>query len=327
MRRSVTAILLLCLTACGPKTMKARVESGEHLSDRAAGALDEADKALAAGDYDRADDRLKEADRALADPDVMTNPESDLLKGRLTDLKVKIPAARKQHEKDELAKKVTARREVISKAVTQYRRDLAKLDEKPGDRGALQAARDAGKKLHDEMEWDKDLPQKDPEFKGYLDGLRQDLQDGDKSLATAEKAMAYIDGPVKARDDAAAALTKAKAEKDPAEKLKQLTDVQDAFKRCVSDSEKAFADAPGLEKATVVASPRPLTGALVVKDCKAQETVTGKLLVYAKKAADLAAKKAEIAKKKAEAAEKKKAAAEAKKAAADAKKKSHASAK
>jgi hypothetical protein len=293
--------------------MKARMESGERLSDRAAGALDEADKALAAGDYDRADDRAKEAERSLSDPDVMTNPESDLLKNRLTELKVKIPAARKQHEKDELAKKVGARREVIAKAVTQFRKDLAGLDQKPGDRAALQAARDAAKKVHDEMEWDKDLPQKDPELKGYLDGLRQDLQDGDKALATAEKAMAFIDGPVKLRDDTTAALAKAKAEKDPDAKVKQLTDAQDAFKRCAADGEKAFTDAPGLEKATVVATPKPLTGGLVVKDCKSQETLTGKLLVSAKKAADLAAKKAESAKKKAEAAEKKKAAAEAKK--------------
>jgi len=293
--------------------MRARMEAGERQSDRAGGALDEADKALAAGDFDRADDRLKEADRALSDPDVSTNPESEMLKTRLTDLKVKIPAARKQREKEELAKKVAARREVISKAVTQYRRDISKLDEKPGDRGALQAARDAGKKLHDEMEWDRDLPQKDAEFKGYLDGLRQDLQDGDKSLATAEKAMAFVDGPVKLREDAAAAMAKAKAEKVPDEKVKQLTDVQDAFKRCASDAEKAFADAPALEKATLVTAPRPLTGALVVKDCKAQETLAGKLLVYAKKAADAAAKKAEIARKKAEAAEKKKAAAEARK--------------
>lgn len=314
MRRCAIAILLLSFAgACGPKSMRARMESGERQSDRGGTALDEADKALAAGDFDRADDRVKEADRALSDPDVATNPESDMLKSRLSDLKVKIPAARKQREKEELAKKVAARREVIAKAVTQYRRDLAKLDEKPGDRGALQAARDAAKKVHDEMEWDKDLPTKDPEFKGYLDGLRQDLQDGDKALATAEKAMAFVDGPVKLREDAAAALTKAKAEKNPDDKVKQLTDVQDAFKRCASDGEKAFADAPALEKATMVSSPKPLTGALVVKDCKSQEGVAGKLLVYAKKAADLAAKKAEIAKKKAEAAEKKKAAAEAKK--------------
>jgi hypothetical protein len=322
MRRCATAILLLTLAAgCGPKTMKARMEAGERQSDRAAGALDDADKALAAGDFDRADERVKEADRTLSDPDVMTNPEAELLKTRLSELKVKVPAARKQREAEELAKKVAARREVIAKAVTQFRRDISKLEGKPGDRAALQAARDAAKKVHDEMEWDKDLQSKDAEFKGYVDGLRQDLQDGDKALATAEKVMAFIDGPVKLREDAAAAMVKARAEKVPDEKVKQLTEVQDAYKRCAADAERAFADAQGLDKATVVSSPRPLTGALVVKDCKAQEGAAGKLLASAKKAADLAAKKAEIARKKAEAAEKKKAAAEAKK---EAKKKNHA---
>lgn len=296
------------------------MEAGERQSDRAGTALDEADKALAKGDFDRADERVKEADRALSDPDVSTNPESDMLKTRLSELKAKVPAARKQREAEELAKKVAARREVISKAVTQFRRDIAKLDGKPGDRAALLTARDAAKKVHDEVEWDKELQSKDAELKGYVDGLRQDLEEGDKALATAEKVMAFIDGPVKLREDAAAAMAKAKAEKVPDDKVKQLTDVQDGFKRCASDGEKAFAGAPGLDKATVVASPKPLTGALVVKDCKAQDAAAGKLLVSAKKVADLAAKKAEIARKKAEAAEAKKAAAEAKKAAAEAKK-------
>jgi colicin import membrane protein len=146
-----------------------------------------------------------------------------------------------------------------------------------------------------------------------VEGLRQDLQDGDKAIATAEKAVAFIDGPVKAHGDAAAAIAKAKEEKDPAAKVKQLTEVQDAYKRCAEDGEKALADAPGLDKATVVTSPKPLTGALIVKECKAQAEVAGKLLVPAKKIADAAARKAELEEKKKAAAEAKKAAAEAKK--------------
>jgi hypothetical protein len=309
------ALLLLAPLGCGPKSMKARVADGERQSDRADGALAEGEKALAAGDLERAEERMKEADRALSDPDVMTNPESDLLKSRLTDLKTKIPEVRKQREAEALAKKVAARREVVSKSVTQFRRAIGTLEEKPGDRAALLAAREAAKKVHDDVEWDKDLPAKDPEFKGYLDGLRQDLQDGDKALETAEKSMAFIDGPLKAREDASAAVTKARTEKDPAEKVKQLAGAQDGFKRCADDGEKAIAATPGLEKTTVAVSPRPLTSALVVKDCKAQIDSTGKLLASAKKVADAAAKKAELARKKAEAAEKKKAAAEAKKAA------------
>ena len=154
-----------------------------------------------------------------------------------------------------------------------------------------------------------------PQRLAHIVRLRQDLQDGDKALETAEKAMAFIDGPLKAREDAAAAVAKARAEKDPAEKVKQLADAQDGFKRCADEGEKAIAATPALEKTTVAVSPKALTSALVVKECKAQIDSTGKLLASAKKVADAAAKKAELARKKAEAAEKKKAAAAAKKAA------------
>lgn len=309
-----SALLALASLGCGPRTMKARVEAGERLSDRGGEALDEAEKLLAAGDLERAEERVKEADRALSDPDVVTNPEADMLKRRLADLQAKIPEIRKQREKEELAKKVAARREIVAKSVTQFRRAIATLEEKPGDRAALLAAREAAKKVHDDVEWDKDLPAKDAEFKGYLDGLRQDLQDGDKSLATAEKTMEFVDGPLKSRDDAAAAVAKAKAEKDPAEKVNLLTAVQDGYKRCADEGKKAIAATPGLEKAIVVTTPKPLAGALVIKECHAQVDVTGKLLASARKAADVAARKAELARKKAEALEKKKAAAAAKKA-------------
>ncbi|HVE81225.1 MAG TPA: hypothetical protein VND93_00185, partial [Myxococcales bacterium] len=173
---------------------------------------------------------------------------------------------------------------------------------------------------------------KDPEFKGYLDGLRQDLQDGDKALAAAEKTLEFVDGPVKARDDAAAELAKGKAEKAPDEKVKLLTGAQDGFKRCAEDAEKAISATPSLEKSTVATAPRAATGAAVVKECKQQADAAAKLLVSAKKVADLAAKKAaaeeakkaaaekkaaDLAAKKAAVEEKKAAAAEAKKAAAE----------
>lgn len=307
-------LLLSVLLACGPKSMKARIADGERISDRAAAALDDGEKALAAGDLDRAEDRVRDAERALADPDVATNPESELLKTRLADLKAKVPEARWQRHKEELAKKVAARREIISKSVTQFRRAIGELEEKPGDRAALQAARDAARRVRDDVEWDKDLPAKDLEFKGYLDGLRQDLEDGNKALATAEKVMELVDGPLRARDEAAAASGKAKAEKQPDEKVKLFTQAQDGFRRCAEDAERAIAATPALEKATVTSQPKPATGAAVVKECQQQAEATGKLLASAKKVADAAAKKAELARKKAEAAEKRKAEAEARKA-------------
>src|SRR5687767_5737118 len=99
------ALLALGAIGCGPKTMRARMEAGERQSDRASEAMDDADKAVAAGDLNRAEGRLKEAERALADPDVATNPESELHKTRLNELKAKIPEIRKQREAEELAKK------------------------------------------------------------------------------------------------------------------------------------------------------------------------------------------------------------------------------
>src|SRR5688500_1564182 len=91
---AVAAAVAAAFAGCGPKSMKARIADGERLSDRAGAALREAEQAMGAGQLDRAEERLKDADKMLSDPDVMTNPESDMLKAQLTELNAKLPALR-----------------------------------------------------------------------------------------------------------------------------------------------------------------------------------------------------------------------------------------
>src|SRR5688572_8406169 len=244
------------LVACGPKSMKARIADGERISDRAGIMMDEAERAMAAQDLKRAEEKIAEAERAVADPDVMTNPESDLLKTRLADLQARLPALRKELERIELEKKVTARREVIAKSVTAFRKALGSASSKP-ERGTVQAARDAARKVRDDVEWDKDLPAKDPEFKGYLDGIRQDLEAGEKELLVAEHSMELLDGPVREHDEALATVQRGKAEKNLEERLKLYTEAQDRYRKCVEGVDRMLGQWPDIQKASFTAGGKP----------------------------------------------------------------------
>jgi hypothetical protein len=282
------------LVACGPKSMKARIADGERLSDRAGTAMDEAERALAAEDPGRAEERLAEAERALADPDVMTNPESDLLKSRLAELKPRPAELRKELERRELEKKVAARREVVARAVTAFRKALASASGRP-ERAPVQAAREAARKVRDEVEWDKDLPAREPELKAYLDGIRQDLEAGEKELQLAERTIELVEGPVRDHDEALGRVQRGKAEKKLEERLSLYSEAQDRYRRCAEAADRMLGQWPELQKASLTAGGKPATLAGLVKQCKAQVEGTGKLVAATRKAAEAAAKKAAAA--------------------------------
>lgn len=282
------------LVACGPKSMKARIADGERISDRASSMMDDAERAIAAQDLKRADEKLAEAERALADPDVMTNPESDLHKTRLAELKAKVPALRQELDRIELEKKVADRRELIARSVTAFRKALGSASSKP-ERGTVQAARDAARKVRDDVEWDKDLPARDPEFKGYLDGIRQDLEAGEKELQVAEHTMELLDGPVREYDEAVSRVQRGRAEKKLEDRLALYTEAQDRFRKCVEGLDRMLGQWPDIQKASFTAGGKPATPAGLTKLCQAQADGTGKLVASTQKAVDAAAKRAAAA--------------------------------
>lgn len=298
------ATLTFSLAACGPKTMQAKIREGERLSDRATEALDDAAKALQAYELDRAEDRLRDAEDALSRPEINTNPESELLKSRFEELKAKIPAAREELARREIAKKVAARREIISKSLTAFRKALLESERKL-DRAAVQEARDAARQVTDDIEWDKGLQEKDSEFKAYVEGIRQDLASSEQELSMTERTIEFLEGPLKDHDDAAARADQARTEKNLDVRLEHFKFAVDHFRQCDANAQKMIQATAALENAAIEDAGKPTTPGKIARACATEAKRLEVRLAATQKAVDAAAKKAaRAAEKAARAAEK-----------------------
>ena len=291
-RMAPALALALFALGCGPKSMNARMASGERLCDRASAELDDAEKALADLEVERAEQRLGAAKEALANPDIAIYPEADSVQDRYRELEAKIAPARAERERRAIGGRVEARRAVISKSVTAFRKALAELDRRAGDRAALGAVRDAGRKVRDDADWQRELQDKDADFKAYCDSVKQDADAAQADLALAERAADFAEGPAREHDAAFAQAEKAQGEKALDVRLALYRDAGDRFRRCDREAEKLLAAAPGLEKLALSLSAKPIGPAAIAKACKAEAPRMEKAAAAVQKALDLQAKKA-----------------------------------
>src|SRR4051812_11706210 len=109
-----TLLVCVALTACGPKSMRAKMKEGEDQADRVSSLLDDAEKALREREPDPAERKLREADEILQRPEIATNPDAEMLKDRLHTLQPQVAQVRAEKEREELARRVAHRREVIA---------------------------------------------------------------------------------------------------------------------------------------------------------------------------------------------------------------------
>lgn len=293
---------------CGPRTMQARVEAGERHADRASALMDEAQRALDALEPDRAQDRLREAKEQLSDRDVETNPEAEMLRSRLSQLEARLPEVRAQKARNELAKKVAERKQVIDASLSKLRAAVAEL--KPGvtDRSVVRAARDGIRRVRDDIAWKKELQSEDAAFGQYVEALGVELESTERTIDLAEKAAAFEEGPVHALESATALADKAKAETQLAERLKLENDALAQYRACADAAKKQLADDLGLERTQVKVAGKLTAPPDVRKACEAGVTAQQKLAAATQKGLDREAKRQALAEEKA-----KKAAAKAKK--------------
>lgn len=305
-RRAVVAwvVCAAMLAACGPKTLQARMREGENLADEAARHLDEAEKALREQDANRAESELKDADRALKHPSLSTNPDQELLLARYNELLPRVAEVRAEKERQEIARRVDHRREVIGKSVKVFRKAIIELERDPADRASIDAARKAANEMNADLDWESELQSKDAEFKSYVEAMKIDLRDANKELAMAERAVEFVDGPVRDHDEALSATERAKAEAKLDQRLKLYQDASERYRRCNERALALIGGTPGLDAASITAGGKPATPALVAKSCDANAKGVQKLIASTQKALDLEAKKAAKAAAKAEAAAK-----------------------
>jgi hypothetical protein len=285
------AMVAVAAMACAPR-MGARVSQGERLADRAAALLDDAEKALNEKKADEAESKLRDADRMLKEPKAATSPDWGTLVERHKALESQVGETRLEKARSEIAQRVAQRREVIAKSVKAFRLAITELELHPSDRATIEAARRAANQMNADIDWDKELPEKDAEFKSYVAALAIDVQNASKQLALAERAVEFAQGPVRDHDEAAAIVARAKAVKKLDARLKGLQEGQDRYRRCNQSATALFAANPGLEKAAFAISGRPSTGAAIAKSCDAQSQSLEKRIAATQKALEAWEKKA-----------------------------------
>jgi colicin import membrane protein len=303
-------VVLVLAPACGPRTFQARMEAAERRGDRASALMDEAQRALDAVEPDRAQDRLRDAREQVSSREMEANPEAGLLRSRLAELEARLPEVKARRARNELAKKVAERKQVIEASLSRLRAAVAEL--KPGvvDRSLPRVARNALRSVRDDIAWRKELQTEDPDFGGYVEALGVELDSTERKIDVAEKVAAFAEGPVRALESASAQMDKAKAEARLSARLDLENDALGKYRACADEAKKQLTDDPGLERAQVLASGRLTSPPEVQKTCESRATAQQKLVAATRKALDrelkLQAKAEAKAKKAAEAKARKK---------------------
>jgi hypothetical protein len=272
----IYAMVTVAVLACAPRGGRGRMSQGERLGDEAVELLDDAEKALNELDADTAERKLREADRILKDPVASTNPDWVLVVERYKTLEPRVEETRTEKARQQIADRVEKRREVISKSLKVFRIATVDLEKNPTDQATIDAVRRAADQVSADIEWQRELQDKNAEFKSYVAALRIDVQNAHKRLAIAERASDFAQGPARDHEEALALSALAIKEKQLDARLGQLQEARDRYRRCTKGAASLIRANPGLEKMIIPVSGRRSTAGSIANACEARSTALEK---------------------------------------------------
>jgi hypothetical protein len=301
--------LVLLLSACGPKTMDARLRDAEKLADRASNHLDRAEKAATALEPKDMESALDDAKRTLAEKDIELYPEAQMHLDRYQELAGRLPQVKAAREKRDLDLRLNAARDKIVPRVQAMMDAQEALVPTAPTRALVDAAENKAKAVKEAVDENLDLFVKDADFAAWAKSQRNKVDKALEGVARARRGVAFLEGPVVAWKEGLALQKDAKDKKDLSDKESALRESRTKISACDRTARPFDEDKVTNSVAFVMPSGKPQTpGQLSVtcqKDLKDVETEWKKVL---------AALEAEKAKKKAKEAQeaKEKAAREAK---------------
>jgi len=303
--------LVLLLSACGPKTMDARLRDAEKLADRASTHLDRAEKAAAALEPKDMESALADAKSTLAEKDIELYPEAQMHLDRYQELMGRLPQVKAAREKRDLDLRLNAARDKIVPRVQAMTDAQEALVPTAPTRALVDAAENKAKALKEAVDEELDLFVKDADFAAWAKSQRNKVDKALESVARARKGVAFLEGPVTAWKEGLTLQKDAKDKKELSDKESALREARTKISACDRTARPFDEDKVTSAVAFAMPSGKPQTpGQLSVtcqKDLKEIETEWKKVL---------AALEVEKAKKKAKEAQeaKEKAAREAKEA-------------
>lgn len=222
----------LLLSACGPKTMEARMRDAERLADKASAHLDDAEKAQAALEPKKLESALEDAKRFLDEKDIELYPEAQMHLDRYKELAAKLPQVKAEREKRDLdARLNTARDKIVPRVQAMLAAQEALVPTAP-TRAACDAVDDKAKAVKEAVDDDLDLFVKDADFAAWAKSQRNKVDKALESSARARKGVAFLDGPVVAWREGLALQKEAKTKKSPGDKETALREARTRLSAC-----------------------------------------------------------------------------------------------
>lgn len=295
-------VLALLISACGPKTMAARLRDAERMADRASGQLDRAEKAaiqLEPKDMERA---LDDAKDELGQKDIELYPESQMHFDRYKDLAARLPAVKAEREKRDLERRLNTARDKIVPRVQALLEAQEAVPANAPTRALIDTVENKARVVREAVDDELDLFVKDTDFAAWAKSQRTKVDKAMENVARSRKSLAFLEGPVVAWKEGLALENEAKNRKDLGDKETALRDARTRLAACDRTAKPFDEDKLTPAIAYVMPTGKPQTPAQLSTTC--QQDVKR---VEAQWKKVLASVEQEKAKKKAQAAKEEKA--------------------
>lgn len=299
-------MLALALSACGPKTMDARLRDAERMADRASGHLDRAEKAAIQLEPKEMESALDDAKSELGQKDIELYPESQMHFDRYKELAARLPLVKAEREKRDLDRRLNAARDKIVPRVQALLEAQEAVPPNAPTRAVLDTVESKAKAVKEAVDDELELFVKDADFAAWAKSQRNKVDKALEGVAKGRKGVAFLEGPAVAWREGLQLETDAKGKKDLADKEAALRESRTRLSACDRTTKPFVEDKVTEGTAFVMPQGKPQTPEQLAATCQADlkrvEAVWQKTLAALekekakKKAADAAAEKARLAK-------------------------------
>lgn len=298
--------LALALSACGPKTMDARLKDAERMADRASGHLDRAEKAAAQLEPKEMESALDDAKDELGKKDIELYPEAQMHFDRYKELAAKLPQVKAEREKRDLERRLNAARDKIVPRVQALLEAQEAVVPHAPTRAALDSVESKAKSVKDAVDDELELFVKDADFAAWAKSQRNKVDKALEGVARGRKGVAFLEGPVTAWKEGLALEADAKGKKELGDKESALRESRTKLSACDRTAKPFAEDKVTSDTAFVMPQGKAQTPEQLSATCQADlkrvESVWQKVLASLekekakKKAAEADAEKARLAK-------------------------------
>ena len=260
--------LLVASSACGPKTMEARLRDAERTADRASGHLDRAEKFAIQLEPKDMENALDDAKRDLAEKDIELYPEAQMHFDRYKELAARLPQVKAEREKRDLELRLNKARDKIVPRVQAMLEAQEALPPASPTRALVETLESRAKAVKEAVDDELDLFVKDADFAAWAKSQRNKVDKALEAATRAKKGVQFLEGPVVAWKDGLTFVADAKTKKDLSDKETALREARTKLSACGRDVRPYDEDKVTGAVAFVMPSGKPQTPAQLATTCQ-----------------------------------------------------------